>query len=204
MSNAKSNSAPTRYRKDNATSTAYTITKGGLWTVAALSTAGIPVFSFGDSLVANLFFFGAHASAPNNKDFLFRIWLAWSVFKNKDEIDPTVLLLMYYGAGQATLSNAVQMNGAAASTGLTATDYLADTLAFTLATDATAPKGPATLLQTGLSEGTVQQYSPGDDSPSMLIVPCLGRAAAFVVDFDNDGGSAPVTSSNCLITAKAA
>lgn len=190
----------------NATSTAYTLTTGGIYVPSQLP---YPIFPIGDALVLSLYAFGRHATDPENKNFVFRVWLTKTMLSAEGQ-PADLVMAQLYGAGTAELANNTAAFAGPNATNriLDSSERLADTMTFTLAATSTSPLGAATLLQTGLNEGTVQVYNPGgttaNSDVASLIIPCAGRADGIMIDIDRDAGGAAVDSANFLIEARAA
>lgn len=182
-----------RYALNSATSTAYTITKSGLYIPSGIPNGVHPI---GNDLVTQIIF----AGIGNNTDFKFRLWFAYRMLEDDRTIN-NELLLQFAGDGQATVGNT---GAPAGGSGLVGTLKLCDTLTFTPSTAATTPKGPFTPFETGLAEGTNQVYSPTNDECAVLLIPSVGRATGLVIDFDCDAGSAATAGANAYILGKPA
>lgn len=189
--------------RGNSTAQAFVVTKGGLYLRSALTNPIIPV---ADGLVARLWPFG---TGGDDKEFLYRIWMVHTLMKDDGSPTPYVILEAY-ASGQATLTDlSAGLAAASADNPMDTTDLFAKTLTATLATDATTPGGPATLLQTGLNEGTIQASSGlQGEAPASLLISSFGRADGLYAEFDinsgGGGGGAVSTSANMLVLVKGA
>lgn len=186
-----------RYSLAGVATTAFTITAGGLYKASSLPNGVAPI---GDGLVTILAFSGDRVAGANNRNFTARIWGVHRLYKTENDLGDEYLLF-YVGLVAATLGNIAPVTGGLALTG---SERMADTLTFTAATDATTPKGPFTIFETGLAEGVNETYSPADDTPAYLLLPSLGRATGIYIDFDNDAGGSAVELSNAFILNKPA
>jgi hypothetical protein len=182
----------------NATSIAFTLTKGGLYLRSALP---FPVFPMGESLVAFLYPFARHSTAINDKNFDFRVWLVKQIMDSSGNVSPQVMV-SFLTQGRATLSAVATHQGVNTDKDLAldASETLADTITSTLGTTVTTPAGPATVFETALAEGASAPYSPTTDlDAACIILPSLGRHNGIMIDFDLDVGAAAPDSANFLI-----
>lgn len=99
--------------------------------------------------------------------------------------------LTSYATGTLVLGTAT----GAANDIVGATELVADTLTFALATSATSPSGKATAYETQYSLGTGGIYSPADNTVAEIIVPDFAGALGFVLEF---GTLSSVTSLNAV------
>lgn len=143
---------------------------------------------------ARFVFFGTNAQ---NLTFNYRLWVAEMVLpRTADELRPQLedaeaIKLSSWGSGTVTLGTLEP-----ASDNLPSGNLIADTLTFTLSTDATTPKGIGTARGLAYQLGDPQVYSPADNTVAELIVPDFGSGIAGVlVEFDLTGA----TGANCLI-----
>jgi len=170
------------------------------WGITALRYASLAAMAALDGVrvlkldrtrgLGTLFPFGV---GSNNATFGYRLYLAWPVLTIGRAIDHVQLALL--GAGAATLSSNAALAGLAGS--IVAGNQFADGLTFTLATDATTPKGAGTVISTAHGSVSVPGvFNPADDAtPAQLVVPDVFDAPYLVID-GQTGGSA--TSYNWL------
>ena len=176
------NAGERRARAANATSDAFAHTEG-FYTKAAVSAYGLIETgerSPDESLLnaARIRFFGDGA---DNSTFDYRIW-AWTPSKTNPSVGYTTLI----GFGTATLSTLLGSSSANSVVG--AAEEVADTLTFTVATDATTPKGPWSKILASLG-GSADVYSPANNTSAMLLLPELGSIQGFFFDFDLTGAT---------------
>jgi hypothetical protein len=135
-------------------------------------------------------------SAANDQTANFRVWLVTPAFEatepsarpnpaNAVECDLSCLI-----ADTSTLTFSTA-TGPTAVTGLLAsTVEIADTITFTLATTATTPAGPGTVIGGAYQLGDIDEFSPTGNVPATLYVPDFGAGVwGFVFDFDRTGCS---------------
>lgn len=198
MHNANVTNGFRRYSALGVTTTAFTIAAGGLYKASSLPNG---VAAIGDGLVTILAFSGDRAAGANNRNYTARVWGVHRLYKDEGSLGDEYLLF-YAGLVAVTLGNIAPV--ASGGLALTGTERMADTLTFTPATDATSPKGPFTIAETGLAEGVNEAYNPADDTPAYLILPSLMRATGIYIDFDCDAGGSAVDNANAFILNKPA
>lgn len=76
-----------------------------------------------------------------------------------------------------------------------ATELVADTLTFSLATSATSPRGKATEYESRYGLGTAGIYTPENNDLAEIVVPDFGGTLGFVLEF---GTLSSVTSLNAV------
>lgn len=79
-----------------------------------------------------------------------------------------------------TLSAAVGLGTDSAKNLVLASERYADTLAYTVATAATTPKGIGDLIVTATGAAAAQVFSPTNDTPALIIVPDAGDCDAIL------------------------
>ncbi len=124
-------------------------------------------------------FFVPFGVGNDNDTFNYRLWLVRRLAAGKarkDLVDEYLFRLLGYGT--ATLSATTGSAGKV----IDDTMRIADTLTWTLATDATTPKGAGEKILAALTTGTIDAYSPADGTPAELCVPDLG--AGYEVAFE--------------------
>ena len=122
-----------------------------------------------------IFFAG---TASDNATCTFRIWTLRQM--GKGSVSQDEMIREYWG------SAAVTMGGLTTSIGtvVPSTDRFADTIVWTLATDATSPTGPAKAIETAFGSAGTAAYSPANDTLAVLYIPDFGNADAVVIEAD--------------------
>lgn len=177
-----------RLATTNKTTDGYAHTAGTRYTsVKALTDAGLFVLELGVMRGAILKFIGK--GSADNAVLNYRIYIARyargqnSAVAGSNASGIGHIDLEYYGGGTATLANT--RTGAAGSSVQAADELAADGLTFDLGTDATTPKGPATVMGTALGTAEPAEYSPADGADdALLLIPDCFDGDAIVVDID--------------------
>lgn len=165
-----------RYPANDSSAAAFALTAGFKATADAAPNNIFPIKGQG----VHVYFGGA---GDDNDAYNYRIWLVRSTYA-ADGKTQTGLEYEFFGSGTATMSTAAFIGGG----GALGTGRIADTLTFTLATDATTPKGPATVLNTALGAASPAAYSPADNTPACLVIPHLGWPEGIIIEFDMTTG----------------
>ena len=175
-----------RYLVTSSPQTSFELAHGYYVSNTATNAAYHVPYHISDARGFRLTFFGTGA---DNATFDYRIW---AVIGDRVVLDtPTDFMLEYFGGGTATLST---LMGASATSLITSSERIADTLTFTLATSITTPKGPATVWESYYNLGDTINYSPTANNAASLIIPNF-TAGSMIVEFDLTGA----TAANCTI-----
>ena len=175
-----------RYLATSSGQTAFQLASGFFASDATTNAAQHRMYALDDARGFRLTFFGEGA---DNSTFDYRLWMVMPTIAFEDS--PTDFCLEYFGGGTATLSTMV---GASASTMITSSERVADTLTFTLATTATTPAGPATVFEATYILGDSDKYTGVANKTAYLVMPNF-PASRLIVEFDLTGA----TAANCTI-----
>ena len=170
------------------TTDGYAHTAGTRYTsVKAMQDAGLAVLELGTMRGALIKLFGA--GSADNAVINYRLYIARYSRGSNTAVAGSAgsriahIDLEYFGGGTATLANT--RTGAAGSSVVGSSEVMADGLTFTIGTDATTPKGPATVQTTAQGVAAPAEYSPADGADdASLLIPDLLDGDALVIDLD--------------------
>lgn len=130
-------------------------------------------------------------TSANNATFSARIFLGHSSCQGPSGIGGPDKDWEYFGLVACTLSSSV----AGVANGIVRdTEYMADTLVFTLSSTSTSPVGIGQTIETAYASPGALAYSPADDATAgCLVIPHLGWADFLMIDFDPTGGTPAAT-----------
>jgi hypothetical protein len=167
----------------NRTKNAAALTEGR-YLYSTLTAAGYGIVALGDKMsgaekataVAAIPF----GTGADNTTGLMRVWMGTydQATREKPAAEREVQLALF-GSCTFTLSAAVGVTG---GVGITSSERMADTLVWTLASDATSPKGIGSLIETTFRSPGAAAYSPASDVPALLSIPVLGLADILVFE----------------------
>ena len=125
----------------------------------------------------------------------YRIWLVRFAYARTAQFpngDPTAVIgceIEFYIADTSTITLSTYTGIAGDGDVYLDADRIADTITMTLATTATTPAGPATVIETACQLGTAGVYSPANNTPAKLILPHVCGAHGFIIELDMTGAT---------------
>ena len=187
-----------KYLATNSTATAFTAAEGRVASANITRSSGAlilnadatqRVIQLGHYRGARIQFFGA---GTNDTTANYRIWTAHAGFSggessllNETHLTDLELRCFVADTSTVTLSTATGV----ASGLLVVADVMCDTITMTLATTATTPRGPGTVVETAYQLGNATAYSPANNVRGELVIPDFGGAWGFLIDFDMTGAT---------------
>lgn len=163
----------TRVCKTNVTATAFALAAGRV----LASDINDRVFSMRRSnggIMARGYQFQVIGSGADNSTGSYR---QWRVQYGPSKYDAELTL---QSTGTFALSAAVGVGTEAGKNLVLLAERYADTLANTVATNGTTPKGIGDLIVTATGAAAAQVYTPQNDTPGMVIVPDAGDCDAIL------------------------